>query len=168
MTFTGDEDMRRLALILILGSAVVACPDSFSPDGVADAFPAESVVGAYDLISFDGNPIPFTIQPGPGTLVTLESGRLTLTTDETWMISHTFSYLDGSTTSTATDTSSGTYALTEPNTIRFREDQEDEDGVGTIEGGRITLIFPGVVLVYEKPARGGGGLTVCIGGLFAC
>ena len=120
---------------------VAACSDAFTQSGVADT---------YDLTSVDGNAIPWTIPGDPGdvTSVTVESGRLTLNADATWLISLTSSTFDGNTTVTDTITGSGTYTLTEPNTIRLTE--EGDVIVGTLEGGRVTLVVLGIALIFEK------------------
>ena len=133
---------QTIAAAVLASVVAVGCTDAFTPENVA---------GTYELTSIDGNAIPWTQPTAPDsvTIVTVESGRLTLSADATWLISLTASTFDGDTTVTSTVTGSGTYTLTEPNTIELA-DEGDVTIEGTLEGRRITLDVFGIALVFEK------------------
>ncbi len=62
--------MRRFALAVALVSTL-ACSDSISP---------ESVAGTYDLVSINGQTLPFS-EPILGSIVTVNASRMWLAPD---------------------------------------------------------------------------------------
>ena len=118
--------------LALAASLLAACGDSFTPEGVA---------GIYSLDTVNGSPIPFTktvTEDGVTATALIISGSITLTETGSFSSIVSFNVTVGGTVTPDTDTESGTYALVEPNTIRFTEPDGDTF-TGTLDGGRITV-----------------------------
>ena len=128
--------MRRVISIVALTGTLIAC-DSFSP---------ESVAGTYDLVSINGQTLPFS-EPILGSIVTVHASRMWLGEGGDFRIVTSTIIDDGTGPIPSGSFALGTYTLEEPNTIRF----SDNTGTGTIDGDRLTLIYPAdAVLVFER------------------
>ena len=113
--------MRRL-LPLLAAMSVLACDTGVS--------------GTYDLVSVNGEELPFTFEIfGPATIT---SGSLTLS-DSTFTA--TLTIYDGDGDSEPFNLS-GTFTLDESNVIHFTpgpESDDDEPFEGTLDGDQITV-----------------------------
>ena len=131
---------RRFFVGAVIGCALLAaCGDAFSPEGVS---------GTYALKSIDGDPLPVS-EIVFGVTLSITAGSITLTPEETYLLSLDIELDDGSTTVSSTETTSGTFNLVEPNTINF----SDEDGdvfSGVHDGNSITMALEGSSLRWEK------------------
>lgn len=139
----GGGFMRSLIPLALASVVLIACEDSFSPEGVS---------GTYALVSVNGTALPFSeteTQDGITVTVEISAGSLTLVANSTYTFSATFSVEGGGISFASTETDSGTFTLVEPATIRFT----GSDGVtssGTLDGNRITVIEDGDSFVFEK------------------
>ena len=126
--------MRRL-LPLLAAMAVFACDTGVS--------------GTYDLVSWDGEELPFTFELF-GT-VTITSGSLTLS-DSTFTATLTsYDGVDGDPETFFYE--SGTFTLDESNVIHFTPGPESEDDFpseGTWDGDQITVPDNGDTLVFRR------------------
>ena len=131
---------RRFFVVAVIGCALLAaCGDAFSPEGVS---------GTYALKSIDGEPLPYS-ETESGITLSVPAGSLTLTPEETYLLSLTLEISDGNTTISSTETTSGTFSLVEPNTINF----SNEDGTkfaGVHDGNSITMAFESSSFRWEK------------------
>ena len=124
--------MRRLASVVLTGALLTACGGNpFSP---------ESVSGVYNLVSINGNAIPWTIQG-----ITISARSFSLNANNTYSTSITIQNGGGPGTSTA----SGTFELVEPVTIRFTSSAGGTIP-GTLDGNKLTIIQNGDSFVFEK------------------
>ena len=120
----GGDKMRRLALVVLTGALLTACGGNpFSPEGVS---------GLYNLVSVNGNELPWTSDQGATTF----AGSFNLNANNTYSTSVTIQ--PPSSNIPATVTASGTFELVEPDTIRFTR---SDGGMfsGTLDGNRLTL-----------------------------
>ena len=140
--------MRRLASVVLTGALLTACGDSFSPEGVS---------GLYNLVSVNGEAIPYSETVPVGQVIeTFSAGSVSLSANNTYSISLTIG-IDGAAGISNTD--SGTFELVEPATIRFTTSslvvppgkrRLRGDFSGTLDGNRLTIILDGDSFVFEK------------------
>ena len=135
--------MRRLASVVLTGALLTACGGNpFSPEGVS---------GVYNLVSVNGNALPWTSDQG----ATTSAGSFSLNANNTYSSSVTGK--SPSSNIPGTLTASGTFELVEPDTIRFtRSPGGMFSGTlggmfsGTLDGNRLTLSEDGDSFVFEK------------------
>lgn len=137
--------MKPLGILTVVSASLLltACGDAFSP---------ENVSGSYQLVSVDGNPLPFlqTLTEDGLTTLTINSASVTLHENGTFSTSMSVEFsIDGSTES-ATWTSSGTFTLTQPARINFSDDIDDEQMSATLDGDMLTVIDDGTTYLYER------------------
>ena len=138
--------MNRLGFLTIVSTSLllVACGDAFSPG---------SVSGTYQLVSVDGNPLPYLetfIVDELAAGMTINAASVTLNDDRTYSTSMRLDLMFGGVTESDTWTSSGTFTLEEPARIRFSDDIDDEQMSATLDGDRLTMIDEGASYVYER------------------
>ncbi len=125
--------MRRLASVVLTGALLTACGGNpFSP---------ESVSGVYNLVSVNGNALPWTFQG-----FTISARSFSLNANNTYSTSVTIQNGGGV---QGTSTASGTFELVEPATIRFTSSAGGTFS-GTLDGNRLTLIEDVDSFVFEK------------------
>jgi hypothetical protein len=135
-------------LILAFAATATGCGDAFSPEGVA---------GVYRLVSISEHTLPYSLivesdcgrtgRVSPGTF-TYQNGSLTLSKQETFVVERNWTYA-GECNDSGTYTSSGSYSLTEPSTIRLSEAGSTNTWEGTVSGNRVTVFTPHR-LVFER------------------
>ncbi len=111
--------MRRL-LPFLAAMSVLACDTGVS--------------GTYDLVSLNGEELPFSV----GTF-TLTSGSLALTSDSTFAVTLTGYFGDGD---PETENDSGTFTLDVSNVIHFTPGPESDNVTpyeGTLDGDQIQI-----------------------------
>lgn len=128
--------MRRLASVVLTGALLTACGGNpFSPEGVS---------GVYNLVSVNGNALPWTSDQG----ATISAGSFSLNANNTYSSSVTIKPLSSNIPGTVTG--SGTFELVEPDTIRFTRSIGGMFS-GTLDGNRLTLSEEdGDSFVFEK------------------
>ena len=134
--------LPRLLLALAL-PAVGACSD------IAGSTDAEELFGVYQLISVDGAPPPVIVDQDATATLEITAGVVTLSED---------GFVDATTTrltqngipSTEVTTAEGTWAVS-GNTVRFTPDDGSDQYTMAWDGGaKLTQVFEGVVLVYQR------------------
>ena len=128
--------MRRL-LPLLAAMAVFACDTGVS--------------GTYDLVSVNGEELPFTYELF-GTVVAITSGSLTLS-DSTFTATVIGDGDPDSFGDEETATLSGTFTLDESNVIHFTPGPESEDDFppeGTLDGDQISVSEDDETFVFRR------------------
>ena len=106
--------------------------------GACDVLGIGGVTGEYQLTTVNGEALPFGED-----FFTIESGTLTLESDDSYTVQITF----GSNGETETDTTSGTYEV-QDETITFTG--PDDTFTGTLDGNTITITDDALTMVFEK------------------
>lgn len=145
--FSGDACIMRrflsLSLLLVLPMFVACDDDPSSPDDT-------SHVGVYQLVSVDGEEVPFTFEEEGETITVLE-GAITLNANGSFTWAAELEITVGEETTTETDGLAGTYTRS-GNTVTFEHGGEDVGfETATLSGDVLTTTGGGdEVLVFEK------------------
>ena len=124
--------MRRIVVTAFALTVLVPCGDAFS----------QSVSGFYQLVSIDGNPLPYsqTITVDEVSAeTTMIAGSITLNENGTFSMSNEMEIVSDVFTGEQTLTASGTFTLVEPATLQLTNEFGDQFA-GTLDGDRLTLI----------------------------
>lgn len=105
---------------------------------------AGNYIGTYELVTIDGNPLPFSPAHEGGAPEVLAS-TLTLAADGTFQMSMTYATTAGN---SASRDFTGTYTI-DQTTLRF---VWEGAGVtpGTLDGKTLTIVNEGIPFTYEK------------------
>ena len=124
--------MHRIVVTAFALTVLVPCGDAFS----------QSVSGFYQLVSIDGNPLPYsqTITVDEVSAeTTMIAGSITLNENGTFSMSNEMEIVSDVFTGEQTLTASGTFTLVEPATLQLTTEFGDQFA-GTLDGDRLTLI----------------------------
>ena len=124
--------MRRIVVTAFALTVLVPCGDAFS----------QSVSGFYQLVSIDGNPLPYsqTITVDEVSAeTTMIAGSITLNENGTFSMSNEMEIVSDVFTGEQKFTLSGTFTLAEPATLQLTTEFGDQFA-GTLDGDRLTLI----------------------------
>ena len=124
--------MRRIVVTAFALTVLVPCGDAFS----------QSVSGFYQLVSIDGNPLPYskTITVDEVSAeTTMIAGSITLNENGTFSMSMEMEVVSDVFTGEQTLNASGTFTLVEPATLQLTTEFGDQFA-GTLDGDRLTLI----------------------------
>lgn len=129
--------MRKTILCLL--SFVLLLPAC----GAAET--SNDYLGTYDLVSIDGNPLPYTPAHEGGAPEILSS-TLTLNADGTFQMSMTYGSTSGNSISRDF---TGLYTIVDESTLRF---EWEGAGVtmGTLEANIVTINNEGLLFAYQK------------------
>ena len=125
--------MRRIVVTAFALTVLVPCGDAFS----------QSVSGFYQLVSIDGNPLPYskTITVDEVSAeTTMIAGSITLNENGTFSMSMEMEVVSDVFTGEQTLNASGTFTLVEPATLQLTTEFGDQFA-GTLDGDRLTLIM---------------------------
>ena len=129
--------MKRLLFLLIVLSGCGG-----------DATGPESVAGNYTLRTINGQNLPFVVVQVLVDKIEVTAGSVRLNSDKTFSSSLTLATTDGGTTTSATETQTGTYALNGTAiTLVF---QASSPSSGSISGNTLTIIDEGLSWVFKK------------------
>jgi hypothetical protein len=132
----------RFLLALAL-PALGACSD------IAGSSDVEELFGTYQLITVDGDPPPVIVDQDATATLEITAGTVTLSEDGFVDATTTRLTVNGVPTTEIT-TAQGTWSLSS-RTVRFTPD--DDSGEYTMtwdEGDKLTQVFEGHVLVYQR------------------
>jgi hypothetical protein len=137
--------MKHLGFLTVVSVTLLisACGDAFSP---------EAISGFYELVSINGNSLPYTMtytEDGVTVEATINGGSITLSENETFGTAVDLEISGAGMTLTQTFTASGTFTLVEPATVQFTT-EFGEQYSGVLSGDRLTVAEQDGSFVYER------------------
>ena len=136
---SGEGELRRSVCMAIASLALAACSDSTGP---------ESVAGRYELVSINGDPLPFVFFQRFEEKIEFTAGHIQLNSDLTCNRSFTIrTTTDGEVT---TDTATGTCTWTQNDTAISVTFSEFDIDVGSLIDGNLALASLGLALLYQR------------------
>jgi hypothetical protein len=137
--------MKKAIAVAATAALLTACNTPFTPDGVS---------GTYRLVTANGLTLPAELTVFDQATLTFENGSVTLRADGTYSLAITQSFASGGQTQSDTFTETGTFSLTEPNSITITS-SDGESVSGNLVGGVLTVTADiedgvSVVFVFEK------------------
>ena len=132
--------MKRFArLVPLLGVLMLAgCRDGTAP---------VSMVGTWNLVTVNGAPLPFVLQPADPK-IEVTSDRFIFVSAGTFTEDYTFRITNGTTVTSQSTTIGGTYTVSGATVHLVFSDGDVFDT--TVSGGTMTLTGNGVVLLYNR------------------
>ena len=146
---SGRGAAARVAVFAALAITTAGC-------GGDDPLEAINPIGGlYNLVTYDGDEPPVTIEDGGGVAPTTEliAGLLVLSFNQTFTLAADFRVTDGAETSFQSWNVSGDWSTTEDdrNAVAFAPDSTGVAAfTGSVLGDRMTLSFEGVTWVLER------------------
>ena len=134
--------MRKLLAVLIGIAIMAACGDSTGPSET-------NISGTYELQTINGQNLPFTLLIVGTYQLEIAAGSVTINANGTYEESTTVREIDGSSTTTTTETSSGTWTRTN-NAVTFVDGEDQTSLTGALSGSTLTFSEEGSTLVYQR------------------
>ena len=134
--------MIRLLQLLLVTALVAACGDATGPDG-ADFF------GTYELQTVNGGELPYPVVILGNYRLEVLASTLTVRSNGTFTQSTSLREIDGASTTTDTESSSGSWERT-GSAVRFRDTADDTITPGSFGGNTLTITVDGFTFVYQK------------------
>ncbi|HUG17201.1 MAG TPA: hypothetical protein VMM78_19505 [Thermomicrobiales bacterium] len=136
--------MKQTLAVLVMLVCLTACGDSAGPDTEAN------ISGTYTLRTINGQNLPFAIVV-IGTTYRLEvmSANVVVNANGSYTQSMTVRETEGSTTTTQTDASNGTWTRTN-NAISFVQTSDGAVVTGSLSGDAITVVDGSFTYVFRK------------------
>lgn len=134
---------RAIAGLLVAFTA--ACSDSTGPEA--------SVTGTYTLRSINGANVPVVVYQEGTYREEVQSGSITINSNNTFSATHTIRFVDGTDSMTATQTCTGTYSRNGSSMTLDEAVTADCGGIynATMVGSSITVAYDATVqAVYSK------------------
>jgi hypothetical protein len=129
--------MRKLVAAAML--VLAACSDAAGPD---------AHVGSFTLVSFNGQGLPQIVEQDASRTLEVTGGVVTLHSDGTFTDRLDFRETTATTVDTDSDVLTGFYTITGDN-VTFDSDDGTTYSMAR-SGRRLTLVEPGLTLVYER------------------
>ncbi len=137
---TGRPLVRAIA-VLWVSLAIVGCGD----DGVG---PENSFTGRYDLISVNGESVPYVMAQVGNHALEMTAGFLQLNNDETFSTAGTFRETVGGSVSTYHQPASGSWTRTgDQVSLTYSNGSVD---TAVVSGNQLTVTSDGVSFVFRK------------------
>ena len=133
----------RLAVMAAMVVAVGACSDSSGPDE------GGSIAGTYSLRTVNGSNLPFTVVQLPEFKVEVVSDVVTLNANNTFSEVFTSRTTEGTTVTTESETTTGTYTLT-GSLLRMTDTEGNVITAAFSAGNTLTATAGNFTLVYRK------------------
>jgi uncharacterized lipoprotein YbaY len=130
--------MKRCSCLAIASLALAACSDSMGP---------ESAVGRYELVSIDGEPLPYVLSEVFDDKIEITAGHMQLNADLTCSGSLTIENTTEGQVTPNTQTNTCTWTLT-GTAIDF-EYPDAPPLPGSLFDRTLTVVSQGLVLVFE-------------------
>ena len=125
--------------------ALAACSDSTGPD-------TDDLVGSYDLITIDGASLPVIVDQIGEDKAEITMGTVTLDEDGTFGDATELRITEGGVVTTEVQSTQGTWTVS-GSTVSFVPNDGSGNYSMTWNGQlRLTQVFQGFTLVYEKDA----------------
>jgi hypothetical protein len=129
----------------MLAVVLAACSDSTGPD-------TDDLVGSYDLITIDGASLPVIVDQIGEDKLEITMGTVTLDEDGTFGDATELRITEGGVVTTEVQSTQGTWTLS-GSTVTFVPNDGSGNYTMTWNGQlRLTQLFEGFTLVYEREA----------------
>ena len=133
---------RMLAIVCTVATVLVAGCDSVEATVPTD----NAIAGTWSLSTVNGAPLPYTIQSTPK--IELVGDQLVVSANGTFTVSTQLRITNGTTVTTQTVADGGTYSVN--GTAATFIFNGGTTGDATVSGNTLTVVEPGVSLVYQK------------------